>query len=72
MITKSFNDEYYIDKATKLANIAGENGDIPVGCLIVYNENKKNKKMCEVASGIKLTKDNIVATAYNKRNKNKK
>lgn len=66
-----FNDEYYMDKALKLASIAGENGDIPVGCLIVYNENKKNKKMCEVANGIKLTKDNIVSSAYNKRNKDK-
>lgn len=71
MTTKNFNDEYYINKAIKLANIAAENGDIPVGCLIVYNENKKNKKMCEVARGVKLAKDNIVATAYNKRNKDK-
>lgn len=38
-------DLFYMAKALKLAKKAYISGDIPVGALIVYRENKKNKKM---------------------------
>lgn len=64
-------DTYYIEKALDKARIAADNGDIPVGCIIVYNENIKNKKMTEVASRVSIKDGEILAKAYNKRNKNK-
>lgn len=68
---KNHDDKYYIDKALKKAKIAAYNGDIPVGCIVVYNENKNNKKMCEVADKAGVKDGDIVATSYNKRNKDK-
>lgn len=69
MIVK--NDEYYINIALKQAEMAANGGDIPVGCVVVYNENKKNKKMCERAHSEGIIDGTIIAKAYNKRNKNK-
>ncbi len=65
------NDKYYIDEALKQARIAANGGDIPVGCIVVYRENKKNKKMCEIASAAGISDGTILARAYNKRNKDK-
>ena len=68
---KVYDDEYYINKALSKAKIAALGGDIPVGCVIVYKENKLNKKMCQVAKKAGIKNLDIVATAYNKRNKMK-
>lgn len=64
-------DKYYIKEALKKAKIAANNGDIPVGCIVVYRENKNNKKMCEVAKKANVKDGDVVAKSYNKRNKNK-
>ena len=55
--------------ALKKAKIAFKNGDIPVGCVIVYKKNIKNKKMTKVANSVGLSNESILSTAYNKRNK---
>lgn len=65
------NDKYFIDEALKQARIAANGGDIPVGCIVVYRENKKNKKMCEIANAAGIKDGAIIARAYNKRNKDK-
>ena len=65
------DDKYYMKKAYDKALVAAANGDIPVGAVIVYNENKKNIKMCEVAKEAKLDDGDIVAASYNRRNKDK-
>lgn len=65
------SDKYYIDEALKKAKIAAKEGDIPVGCIIVYKENKNNKKMCEVAKAAGILDGRIVARAYNRRTKDK-
>ena len=64
-------DEYYMQKAVKLAMKAKKANDIPVGAIIVYNERKHNKKMCEVARLAGIEDGDIVASSYNKRNKTK-
>ena len=69
MISK--NDKYFIDEALKQAKIAANSGDIPVGCIVVYRENKKNKKMCEIANAAGLKDGTVLARAYNKRNKDR-
>ena len=33
-------DEFYMDIALKEANIAYNNGDVPIGCVIIYNKNE--------------------------------
>ena len=65
------DDKYFINEALKKAEIAAKEGDIPVGCIIVYKENKKNTKMCEVAHSVGLKDGDIVARAYNRRTKDK-
>lgn len=65
------NDKYFIEEALKQAKIAANSGDIPVGCIVVYRENKKNKKMCEIADAAGLKDGTVLARAYNKRNKDK-
>ncbi|MBR4314850.1 MAG: nucleoside deaminase [Lachnospiraceae bacterium] len=67
----SKNDKYFIDEALKQAKIAANSGDIPVGCIVVYRENKKNKKMCEIANAAGLKDGTVLARAYNKRNKDR-
>lgn len=64
-------DKYYLSKALKRAKMAMNNGDIPVGAIIVYNENKKNTKMLQVVKKVGVKDGEIIASAYNKRNKNK-
>lgn len=65
------DDNYFIKEALKQARIAASGGDIPVGCIVVYRENKKNKKMCEIANAAGIADGAILARAYNKRNKDK-
>lgn len=65
------DDKYFIEEALKQATIAANAGDIPVGCIVVYRENKKNKKMCEIASEAGIKDGDILAKSYNKRNKEK-
>ena len=65
------DDKYFINEALKKAKIAAKEGDIPVGCIIVYKENKKNIKMCEVAHKIGIKDGDILARAYNRRTKDK-
>lgn len=61
-------DKYYLDIAIKSAKKAFKNGDIPVGAVIVYNENKKNQKMHEVAERAGIEDGDIISISYNKRN----
>lgn len=63
-------DRYFLKEAVKKARIAAGFGDIPVGAVIVYNENLKNKKMTEAARKAGLRDGQILSKAYNKRNKN--
>ena len=65
------NDKYYINEALKKAKIAAKIGDIPVGCIIVYKENKNNTKMCEKTSEMNIKDGQILARAYNRRNADK-
>ena len=65
------DDNYFIKEALKQAKVAANGGDIPVGCIVVYRENKKNKKMCAIASAAGIKDGDIVARAYNKRNQDK-
>lgn len=58
-------------KALHMAKVAADNGDIPVGCVIVYNENLKNKKMCDIILNTNIKSGDIVSRAYNKRNRDK-
>lgn len=69
--SKTNIDKYYLSEALKKAIIAKKNGDIPVGAIIVYNENKKNAKMLEVVGKAGIVDGQVLASAYNKRNKNK-
>lgn len=68
---KNLDDKYYINEALKKAKIAASGGDIPVGCVVVYRENKKNKKMCAVTDKAGIKNGDVLAKTYNKRNKNK-
>ena len=64
------NDEHYMNIAINEAKKAYNNGDVPVGCVIVYKKNIKNKKMYEKVSHIIKDKEEIVLSkAYNERNK---
>lgn len=65
------DDKYYMKKALTFAKKAYESDDIPVGAVIVYNENKKNKKMCEAAREAGLKDGEILAASYNMRNAKK-
>ena len=65
------DDKYYINEALKKAKIAAKIGDIPVGCIIVFKENKHNKKMCEIATNMNIKDGQILARTYNRRNTDK-
>lgn len=69
--TKFDIDKYYLKEALKKALIAKKNGDIPVGAIIVYNENKKNHKMLDKVEKAGIVDGQVIASAYNKRNENK-
>ena len=63
------SDLYYLNKALEKAHIAYKNGDMPIGCVIVYNKNIKNKKMIEKMNEVGIYDDTILSYGYNKRNK---
>lgn len=67
-------DEYYMSLALKEATKAYYNDDVPIGCVIVYNKNIKNKKMYDLVNTNSDLKDKsqiILSKSYNKRNKDK-
>ena len=66
---EKWSDEYYMDLALKQAKFAYDNGDVPIGVVLVYNENKKNKQMTRVMDKLKIKDKTILARAYNRRNK---
>lgn len=73
-MTKCCDDNYYMDLALKEASEAFDNDDVPIGCIIVYNKNKKNKKMFDLVSKHFELNDKtqvILSKEYNKRNKDK-
>lgn len=72
--TSPHDDDYYMALALNQANIAYQNDDVPIGCVIVYNKNPKNKKMFDLVSKRFELKDKtqiVLSKAYNKRNKDK-
>lgn len=72
-------DEFYMDIALKEANIAYNNGDVPIGCVIVYNKNeniinnlKTNKnadnEIRNIINNIDPVNDIVILSkSYNKR-----
>ena len=46
MRNKKTNEDY-MRLAINQAKRAGDAGDVPIGCIIVYRENKKNKNMLD-------------------------
>ena len=66
---EKWTDEYYMDLALKQAKFAYDNGDVPIGVVLVYNENKKNKQMTRVMDKLNIKDKTILARAYNRRNK---
>ena len=63
-----FDDKYFLYFALIEAKKALENDDIPIGAIIVYNENKNNKKMFEKMSNLKIVNNTIIGRGYNRRN----
>lgn len=66
---EKYTDEYYMDLALKQAKFAYDNGDVPIGVVLVYNENKKNKQMTRVMDKLNIKDKTILSRAYNRRNK---
>lgn len=64
----SHDDIYYMHKAILEARKAEKNGDIPIGAVIVYNENKTNKRQTEIMRKASINDNDIVSRSYNKRN----
>ncbi len=63
-------DEYYMGLALREARKAYKIGDTPIGCVIVYDENKKNIKMYNRVKNLLNREGKVVlAKGYNKRNK---
>ena len=69
IINKEIIDKFYLNKALMEAKKAYKNGDIPVGCVIVYNENKNNTKMFARLVGKTISSGDVLSSGYNKRNK---
>ena len=66
---EKYTDEYYMNLALKQAKFAYDNGDVPIGVVLVYNENKKNKQMTRVMDKLNIKDKTILSRAYNRRNK---
>lgn len=62
------DDKYYMNKALLEAKKAYKNGDTPIGCVIVYNENKKYDRMSKIAKKLSIVNGDILSKSYNKRN----
>ena len=60
--------EDYMRLALGQAKKAGDAGDVPIGCVIVYKENKKNKKMLDKCKKCGIKDGDIISRGYNKRN----
>ena len=64
-------DIEFLKLAIVEAKKALSNDDIPIGAIIVYNENKNNKKMFEKMSSLGIGDFTIIGKGYNRRNKDK-
>ncbi|MCQ2609414.1 MAG: nucleoside deaminase [Lachnospiraceae bacterium] len=67
-MTKIHDDRYYMQKALIEARKAYNNGDTPIGCVIVYKENKRYDRMTKIAKKMGIKDGDIISRAYNKRN----
>ncbi len=64
-------DEYYMKIAIREAKKAGKNGDVPIGCVIVYDGEKPGSKADLNAEAHNIPRGTIVGKGYNRRNKDK-
>lgn len=66
ILTKS---ETYMKEAIRLARRAGKNGDVPIGCIIVYDGSQPGSKADQNAEAHGITPGTIIGKGYNRRNK---
>lgn len=66
ILTKS---ELYMKEAIRLARRAGKNGDVPIGCVIVYDGSKPDSKADRNAAAHGIIPGTIIGKGYNRRNK---
>lgn len=61
--------ENYMKLAIREAGKAAKNGDVPIGCIIVYDGLKPDSKADQNASAHGITPGTIIGRGYNRRNK---
>lgn len=64
-------DRYYMGLALREAKKAGKNGDVPIGCVIVYDGSKPGSKADSNAEELGILPGTVIGKGYNRRNKDK-
>ncbi|MDD6282864.1 nucleoside deaminase [Oribacterium sp. HCP28S3_H8] len=61
--------EAYMKQAIREARKAARNGDVPIGCIIVYDGSAPQSKADMHASELGITPGTVIGKGYNRRNK---
>ena len=61
--------EKYMRLAVREAEKAGRNGDVPIGCVIVYDGTAPDSRADRHAAEISLTPGTVIGRGYNRRNR---
>ncbi len=68
-MTELTQDEKYMQLAIREAKKAHKNGDVPIGCVIVYDGTKPDSKADKNAEAHNIKPGTIIGRGYNQRNK---
>lgn len=64
-------DEYFMSLAIREAHKAAKNGDVPIGCIIVYDGLRPGSKADIRAEELGIRPGSIIGRGYNRRNRDK-
>lgn len=62
-------DEYFMRLAIREARKASKHGDVPIGCVIVYDASNAGSKADQHAAALGIPADSILGRGHNRRNK---
>ncbi len=64
-------DEFFMQMAIREAVKAGKHGDVPIGCVIVYDASRPDSKADRHAEALDIPADRILGRGHNRRNKDR-
>lgn len=70
-MTQAEKDAYFMRFAIREARKAGRNGDVPIGCVIVYDGSRPDSMADRNAETLGIVPGTVIGRGYNRRNRDR-